>query len=178
MQLRGVRCLRAVCFLLAIGPGASIHAQNAVVPEYSLKAAYLYHFIQYTDWPDSVAVNLNTFNICIAADSPLQAALSAMNGKIAHTKPIAVRAYEQGHYEHCQVVVFSAHDEEMLRKDSGQLVVAHVLTVAEDPMIEADTIITLQVADSRVEFSIDRTLAHLSGLTISSKLLRLARSVK
>lgn len=179
MKVMRARILRAACFALAAGIGVVASAQNAVVPEYSLKAAYLYHFIQFTDWPDLFMASRHNIEICIAPDSPLRPILSGMNGKIAHDKPILVRTYELGKYEQCQVVVFSARDKAILERGSSNLMLTNILTVSESPAITADgAIITFIVEDTRVLFSINRTLAQSSGLTISSKLLRLARSVK
>ena len=167
-----------LCSLL-VTASVSCRAQNPVVPEYSLKAAYLYHFIQFTDWPDAALSDLKTFDICIAADSPLRPVLAELNGQIAHGKPIAVRTYEPGHYAGCQVVLFSARDLEMLEKAKEALVAANILTVSEDQGIPTpQVIISLSVEGRRVVFSINKKLAQLSGLQISSKLLRLARAVQ
>jgi hypothetical protein len=170
--------LLMICSLL-VAASTNCCAQSAVVPEYSLKAAYLYHFIQFTDWPGDTIAGLKTFQICTAADSPLRAALSGLNGQAAHGKPISVRTNEPGHYEGCQVVLFSARDRETLDRATEDLVATNILTVSEDAGItKSRVIITFSVEERRVAFSINKKLAQLSGLQISSKLLRLARSVQ
>jgi hypothetical protein len=178
MRASVIRCLRAACVLLAISVGEQARAQTAVVPEASLKAAYLYHFIQYTQWPAPMIADLKTFDVCIAPGSSLRAVLAVINGKMAHEKPIVVRTLDAENYGGCQVIVFNSHNRASRQAHSAKSPALNVLTVAEDEPAIDSVMIALDVEDNRVMFSINRSLAQSAGLTISSKLLRLARLVK
>lgn len=152
-------------------------AQNAVVSEYSLKAAYLYHFVQFTEWPEAVLRGTDTFTICIAEDNPLRPMLSDLAGRPAHGKPIAIREHAPADEGRCQVIVFGV--KELQSAQPANLATrAPALTIAEEGAETEPVIIALSTEERRVGFVIDKTLAEACGLTISSKLLRLARSVR
>lgn len=179
MRTKAARFVHTCCFALILSAAGAVCAQNAVAPESSLKAAYLYHFIQFTEWPSALIAKLESFGVCIVGENQLEPALSKMNGKIAHGKPIELRVYDLNQPARCQVVVFNNGDQEILQKQRLNLMALNVLTVSQNPAaVFDDAIITLLLVDGRIAFSIDKTLARSSGLDISSKLLRLARSVK
>ena len=50
------------------------HAQE-VSQEYQIKAAYLYNFLKYVDWPEPVN---RTFMICVAGQNPFGSVLDAL----------------------------------------------------------------------------------------------------
>jgi uncharacterized protein DUF4154 len=169
--------VRLLCCCLATGC-AAVRAQQVAVPEYALKAAYIYHFIQFTDWPEAKLRELNAFTLCIAADNPLTTALMAMGDRAAHKKPIVIRTLPSRAYSDCQIVVLGAAQNDGAEVISAQ-VPAFILTIADDPNQTRDNvIIALLVEEGRAAFSINLTRAHADGLEISSKLLRLARSVR
>jgi hypothetical protein len=179
MRITGAQWVHAFCSALIVSATSTVCAQNAVAPESSLKAAYLYHFIQFTEWPSSRIANLDSFGVCVIGENQTRPALTKMNGKIAHGKRIELRVYDLNQPARCQVVVFNAGDREILQQQRANLMALNVLTVAENPAMGLDdAIITLLLVDGRFAFSIDKSLARSSGLDISSKLLRLARSVK
>jgi hypothetical protein len=147
-------------------------AQNAVVPENTLKAAYLYHFIQFTEWPAYALDRSNSFNICISKTHPLRPMVSDLAGQVAHDKPIAVLAYNADNPQTCHVIILNAGES------PGPVAQSPILTIADEPAEPGTAVIVLRVEQRRIGFSIDRGLAEKSGLQISSKLLRLARSVQ
>jgi hypothetical protein len=168
-----------LCLLMALSVDA--WAQPAV-PEYALKAAYLYHFIQYTDWPQVIMQKIDVLQICVAQDHPLLPALAALNNKRAHNKVIAVKIMQNPEQqqdampEPCHVLVLAAGEQErpFARAETpGMLTVADTL---DEP--RTDVIITLFMAENRLVFAVNNTLARRSELKISSKLLRLARFVQ
>lgn len=166
--------------LIAVGTfqlalATNVHAQNAVVSEYALKAAYLYHFVQFTEWPEATLQPLEAFTICIAKNNPLRPMVAELAGQLAHGKPIAIRIPEND-AGNCQVALLGAEDWQRGAMTNDQRL--PMLTIAEEPPLSARAVITLGMEERRVGFSIDKTLAEECGLQISSKLLRLARSVK
>lgn len=162
---------------LSIALSTAAWAQNPVVSEYTLKAAYLYHFVQFTEWPESTLRSLDSFTICIAKDNPLRFVVSDLGGQLVHGKPIAVRSQRNNDDQECQVMVLSANDLQG-GPPAQEARKASILTIAEGSLAPTRAIITLKMEDRRLIFTIDQTLAEESGLQISSKLLRLAKSVK
>jgi len=69
---------------LALLCGAWTAAHSAEpVAEQDLKAAYIFNFIQFIDWPDSDGAPGNDVTVCVSAFSPLKRALTALDGKQA-----------------------------------------------------------------------------------------------
>lgn len=178
--MRLYRCCIAVCAFALASP--SSHAQGAIVSEYDLKAAYLYHFLQFTDWPAPMQRASESLQVCIDSSNPMLRALKAIEAKLVHGKPIVVKAGAANTRDRCQVAIVNRADiESMVSMSIGKnnLNRSHTLTISDDPAVSLnDTIIRMWTEDGRIVFSINNTQARERGLEISSKLLRLAGSVQ
>ncbi|HEX5802920.1 MAG TPA: YfiR family protein [Azospira sp.] len=176
MPLR--RLFRSLVCLLALLPAAAgaAFAQQAV-PEHELKAAFIYNFIQFTQWPkggDGAAVN-----VCANRDSVLFAALQAIAGKLANGRPIVLQALPEARPEMCHVLVATEPDRAQMAALMQAIGAAPVLTVTDDAeLIRHGLMIGMVVDAGRMAFIVDNTRASRVGLSISSRLLRLARSVQ
>lgn len=171
------RYLGCIAFCILASASSQSRAQSAIVSEYDLKAAYLFHFLQFTDWPESMQRANQSMQVCIEPNNPLLRALVAIEHKIVHGKPIIVNVATVNNRERCQVAIVSRNDSNSIGKHN--LIQAHTLTISDDPNIALDdTIIRMWIEDGRVVFSINNTRARERGLEISSKLLRLAGSVQ
>jgi hypothetical protein len=161
--------------LLAIGQ--AVCAQNAIVSEHDLKAAYVYHFIQFTEWPAPVLQTNSALQICISPENPLLRALSGLEGKTVHRKPLVIKAGALHSLDNCQIAIVSHGDNNLPPKNL--LMKSHTLTISDDPDASIiDAIIVIRVDNGNVIFSINNTEALEFELHVSSKLLRLARSVR
>lgn len=172
-------CCFAFC-VLALTNSPS-HAQGVVVSEYDLKAAYLYHFMQFTDWPESMQRAGKSLQLCIEPNNPLLRAVKAIENKIVHGQSIVVKIESASSREHCQVAIVGRTDSNAADNavEKNNLIQAHTLTIADDPRGGLDdAIIRMWIEDGRILFSINNTRARERGLEISSKLLRLAGSVQ
>jgi hypothetical protein len=192
---------RFVCrsaLALAAAGGLPCEAQTAqpaanpapvqVVPEYKLKAAFVYNFVLFTDWP-AAAANANAnpganpgepapLNVCVNTDSALRPALGEFNDRTAKGRRIQVRAWvDTESMRQCHVLVLDSIDREHWAQIRKNLAGAAVLTVADDAEIGRNgAIITLYLENNRIAFDIDVNAARQARLTLSSKLLRLART--
>jgi hypothetical protein len=174
-----MRCasgLSSILLLILMIGTENACAQNPVAAESALKAAYIYHFIQFTEWPDGFLKQREAIDVCVPATSALRADLTALSGQLAHGKPIRVRTYDQEAPVDCIVLILSGAG----RMENTPAPSQNVLTVREEAERSAgdDAIIALSVDGRRVSFSINQQLATAAKLSLSSKLLRLARSVK
>lgn len=150
------------------------------VPEYDLKAAFVYNFALFTDWPADTHFEGDTLNICINAASALRPALANLQEKVVRRRRIAVRAMPGiENVRACHVLVLDAGDRERWPALHAALGSAPILTIADDPEIGAGgSIIAFALEGGRAVFHIDTRAAHDARLVLSSKLLRLARSVQ
>lgn len=150
------------------------------VPEYDLKAAFVYNFALFTEWPAAAAFEGGYLNICVNPSSPLRPALSALADKPVQGKRLAVRALASvDGARACHVLVLGASDRgrwlALLRAVRG----APVLTVADDQDGNYEgAMLSLGLEGGRVAFDVDTRAARRAQLRLSSKLLRLGRMVQ
>lgn len=171
--------LLALAARFALAP--EIRAQNAVRREYEIKAAYLYNFINYIDWPaDALPPAGGTLTIGIVGENPFGAALDPLKGKQIKGRTLAVKRVESARdLEQCQIVFISASEKSRLSEILVQLKGARVLTVGEiDGFAEQGGIINFISERNKVRFEINTDTARRTGLTISSELLKLAKLIK
>lgn len=160
--------------LLPIGSAAA-----QTVQEYDLKAAFVYNFALFTDWPADTSYEGGSLNICVNPGSALRAPLIGMSDRSIRGRKIAVRSLAAGgNLRTCHVVFLDVADKERwatIKKGLG----SGVLTIADDEEIDRDkVVIALSMDGNRVVFDIDTRAARQAGLVLSSKLLRLARMVR
>jgi hypothetical protein len=170
------RFARSAVLVLLLTAAAS--PASAISREYEIKAAYLYNFINYIDWPGSSAGG--TITIGVLGDNPFGPALAALNGKSAKGRRIAVREVSQAaELKGCQIAFISSSEKQRTSQILDTLTDTRVLTVGEtDGFAERGGMINFISEHNKVRFEINVDAARRRGLTISSELLKLARLVK
>ena len=168
--------LGAAAALLAALCGSAAAAEP--VRENDLKAAFIFNFAVFTAWPDEALASGAPITLCASAANPMLAALSALNDKLVNGHRIAVHAGGAA-LRACHVLVLDHHDRGRWPQLKRELAGASVLTVSDDRGISDDgAVIGLSVEDRRIAFDVDSAAARGARLNLSSKLLRLARSVQ
>lgn len=148
------------------------------VPEPELKAAFVYNFAVFTEWPQDALGAGAPIRLCASPGGTLSAALGRLNDKLVNGHRIAVRQ-TPAVARSCHVLVLGVQDRERWVQLRLELAGANVLTVADDAGIGADgAVIAMSVENERIGFDVDLGAARSARLTLSSKLLRLARSVQ
>ena len=109
--------LLAICLWWVCGLGTSAAHANEPVADLDLKAAYIFNFIQFIDWPDSDGAPGNDVTVCVSAFSPLKRALTALDGKQATKgRTVRVRLLDLPAIRGCRVlIVHNAEVEPVLR---------------------------------------------------------------
>jgi len=148
------------------------------VAENDLKAAFVFNFAVFTEWPQEVLAGGAPISLCANSANPLFAALNGLNDKFVNGHRITVRS-GVAPVRGCHVLVLDKNDRERWAQLKRDLAGANVLTVSDDRAISADgAVIGLSVEDQRIGFVVDMAAARSARLNLSSKLLRLARSVQ
>jgi hypothetical protein len=149
--------------------------------EYQLKAAFVYNFAKFIDWPPKVyPAPQSPFSICILGTDPFGSVIDdALRGKTVEDHPVIVqRMKEVAAARRCQIVFVSASERHRLPEVLASLKGANVLVVGDfDGFAAAGGAIELTLQDNRVRFAINPGAADDAGLRISSKLLALATIV-
>lgn len=151
------------------------------VPEYRLKAAFVYNFALFTEWPANALGDGGVLHVCTNPDSALRPALEELADKTVkgHRIELVRLLGESDPVSGCHILFLDALDREHWIQIRKNLDSASVLTVTDDPEIgRGGAVIALQLSDNRIVFDIDKNAARQARLILSSKLLRLARTVK
>jgi hypothetical protein len=172
------RPLAAVlAILFCISPSA---AQDGAL-EYQIKAAFLFNFAKFVEWPADAFQDRNAaFTICLAGD-PFQGAVEkTIEGEAWNGRRLSVKRVESGsELRGCQLVYISraaaARNMEILMAAANE----PILTVGEtENFIAAGGIIRFTEGGRRIRFEINPDAADRASLRVSSRLLRLADIVR
>ena len=167
--------MRAVAILL--GALAVVMPTRAVeLSEYQLKAAFLYNFARFTEWPVEVG---GTLKLCIQGQDPFGPELEELQGKAVGARRISVeRKPAAGTLRRCQIVVITQSAAKDLPDTIGSLRNAPALTVAESPdATRQGAMLNMEVTRDKIVFSANLRSAQQARLVLSSKLLGLATEV-
>ncbi|BDI03903.1 YfiR family protein [Sphaerotilus microaerophilus] len=168
---RVLRILAAVTVLLA---GANALAQE--VPEYRLKAAFLYNFALYTEWPTEVG---NTLQLCLAGADPFGREIDGLQGRPVGQRSLAVSRRAQGEaWTGCQIVFVTAPGTTQAIRALDAARGQPMLTVADTPgALRHGVMLNMNLAGGKVSFEAHQGAARAARLTLSARLLRLATEV-
>ena len=159
--------------LAAVAAAGPLHAQ-VISEEYRVKAAYLYNFLKYVEWPPEAGAGPLT--ICVAGRNPFGAVLrDLVRGEMINGRTVDARiVLEPETACHLLFVPEGAPLRAYLRGVSGR----PVLTVGDaNSFIEEGGIVRFYLDRGNVRFEINRAAAELAGIRISARLLQLARLV-
>ena len=166
----------ALAGALAALPAVAVVAAEPL-PEYDVKAAFLYNFALFTDWPGAAPQGVV---FCVLGQDPFGAALDAFQSKPLRGAQVEVRRLpEAAGVRGCHVLFIGARDAQGVARGLQAAKGLPVLTVADAPgALDAGVMIVMALDERRVVFEVNREAAAGAGLSLSSKLLRLARAVR
>jgi hypothetical protein len=174
VPFRNRACILFACLLAFC---SFVHADRP--SEYQVKAAYLYNFGKFVNWPADAGAS-SEFDVCVLGTDPFGPLLDAtvsdstINGKRVIAKRIA-RAQDAAD---CRVVFIAASESQRLSSDLAVLSRLHVLTVSDNPhFLERGGMIQFVLEGDRVRFAVNLSAAQEAGLTLSSELLKVATRV-
>lgn len=182
-SLRGVwtRAWLVWFAVLSIFTLAMPSARGQAALEHDIKAAFLYNFAQFVDWPTNAFSDATApIVIGILAADPLGKSLDQItrNEVVRHRRLIVHRYKRSEDIGTCHILFISqsesAHSDQILDRFRGK----PILTVGEtDGFIARGGIIRFAPAKDRLRLKINTSAAKSANLIISSKLLRVADQV-
>ena len=166
-------------FLLFVVLGMDgAHAQSK---EYQIKAAFLFNFAQFVQWPTTAFSESNApFCIGILGDDPFGTALEeTIQGETIDRRKLLVRRSQRFEdLEDCQLIFICKSEEGRLSDIFSKLDSKPILTVSEiDSFAENGGAIDFYLQGNKVRFEINPSSAQRGGLKISSQLLSLGKVV-
>jgi hypothetical protein len=171
-----LRTALALLLLLSAVPAAA----QKVSGEYQLKAAFLYNFAKFVEWPaGAFPSEAAPVTICVYGEDPFGRTLEELvrNERIGN-RPLEVRRPDSlGRLGECHILYVSRSERAREGEVVSSLGEAPVLTVGEsESFLRSRGMIGFFLEENKVRFQVNLDAAESSRLKISSKLLRLAKA--
>lgn len=168
-----------ISVLVFLAGTTSVAGQQSV--EYKVKAAFLYNFARFVQWPAETTQSSPHLNFCIIGDDPFGASIDALENKTIQGRSIVVHRFNMPEESNGCHVLFVSESEsgritpllEMFTREHGLLTVSDI-----EGFSKSGGIIELFLQDGKVRFAVNIATAEQVGIDMSSKLLRLATRVE
>lgn len=157
-----------------------LEAEDSNPTEYEVKAAYLYNFGRFVEWP-KVKSNNGPFTVCVLGHDPFGAALdSTLAGETLHgSKVVAKRISTAQEAANCRILFISSSEAAQLKDILTTLNKASILTVSDIPQFARHGGIVEFILDgNKVRFDVNLAAAERASLALSSQLLKVALHVR
>jgi hypothetical protein len=155
--------------------------QQPPAPEYQVKAAFLYNFAKFVEWPEQDRIARAPIIFGILGEDPFGPELdAAVRNRSIEGRAIAIVRYRSlEELEPCHVLFVSESEDERLPNILEALADRSTLTVGDTHRFAArGGIIGFTMERQRIRFEVNLEAAKRAGIRISSRLLRLARVVR
>lgn len=172
---RAASVLASACAVTALLCPAWCRAQSAA--EYEAKAAFIYNIALFTTFAHADASQVR---LCVLGRNPFEAALQGLQGKplgaarlVVEHAGSAVQALKR-----CQILFISDSEADSLQLLADAARDAAVLSIADvKGAARKGVMLELFVQDRRIGFEFNGAMARAANISLSSKVLRLAKAV-
>jgi hypothetical protein len=185
-----------ILFMAATAPRAVAYSPPS--QEYQVKAAFLYNFLQFVDWPeDKLTDSKEPIIIGIIGKDPFGTAFEPVKDKKVKGKSVVIKRFnsiedlkksteknksdsgkETEALTKCQLLFICSSEQKNLKEIIDIVKNQSVLTVGEmEGFLESGGIINWFVEEKKIRFEINTAAAERAKLKIRSNLLRLAKRV-
>lgn len=177
LQLSRLTVLLTAVALLGVNDGC---AQTGAPAEYELKAAFIYNFAKYVDWPlESFPSKDSPVTLCILGRDPFSGGFGAIEGRLVHGRPFRVRrGADLEDIGTCNIAFVSDSVERRYAAVLRAVASLPILTISDiEGFAEAGGAVGLFMADGRLQFDANFATLQRANLKASSQALKLARTV-
>jgi hypothetical protein len=158
---------------------AALRAQSTTVP--AVKAAFLYNFAKFAEWPADILAPGQRLSLCVLGDSAVADALEqTIKGHTIESHELTVQVVSADRpIRSCHLLYIGGIDAKGTVQLIEALKGAPVFTVSDgDRFAELGGVAQLILENDRMRFAINLASAQRARLHLSSKLLSLAKIVK
>jgi hypothetical protein len=172
-------CALVAAAAAAPQPGHAQPGQSQAL-ERRVKAAFLYKFLGYTEFPASAFADAaSPVNIVVAGSDEMLGELGAIAaGRSVNGRPIAVRALRENEGNGVVHLLFVAGSD-CARARAPIRATRALLVVTEcDNGLQQGSVINFRIVDDHVRFDVALDAAERNGVKLSSRLLTVANRVQ
>ena len=149
--------------------------------EYLVKAAFIYNFIKFVEWPAGKAISKQpNIDICVVGDSKLIKANEVF--KAASTPKLSLTLTEEKNWRnapsHCHILFISRSEDEKMGSILAGLRDQPVLTVSDiDDFAEQGGMIGFVPSDNKIKIEVNTKSVTAAGMRVDAQLLEIALKV-
>ena len=198
MRIRNNNLVLLILVVIVVSIAPQVRADSAASKEYQIKAAFLYNFIKFVDWPKEKVSDANEpITIGIIGKDPFGKAFEPVKDKKVKNRKVVIKRFK-GFEElnksaendrsklqqqiqairRCYVLYICPSEKEKLKEIVSWVKAHPVLTVAEAKgFLDIGGIINFLMEENKVRFEINVTAGERAKLKIRSQLLQLAKRV-
>ncbi len=180
---RWLKLLHSGSLLLCLGLFLTSTTQAAAAKEYQIKAAFLYNFVNFIAWPDSVfADDSEPYTICVLGDDPFGYLLNlttenvvAKNRQLAIKRFAEVNTNDDEELARCHILFISTSEASRINDVLLKLEKKPILTVSEiEDFVHLGGLIQFYTVRNRIRLKINRAELEAAQLKAAGTLLNLA----
>ena len=174
--------LRRIAWLVSLIAAAGVSHAAESLSEAQVKAAFVYNFAKFTEWPASAfPTPQSPLSLClIHGKSEYINAFAGIEGRQVQGRPLQIkRAVRLEDLKTCQLLYLGEVDEKRVSEALRSIGDAPVLTISDiDGFYGSGGMICLIPVDNGIQFEVDLDVAHHANLNFSAHLLKLAKGIK
>jgi hypothetical protein len=174
------RCWKALLILFLVSLVSEAQAQ-AQPTEYEVKAAFIYNFAKFVEWPaNSFNSAADPLQICVLGNNRLRTDLqNIVAEKRIGSRPLNVRRVELFDIKGCHVLFVGLGETYRVHQALQEAQGGSILTVSDiSGFLDLGGMISFTFDQNRIRFEVNLKAAQAAQLQLSSKLLSLAKSVQ
>lgn len=172
----------AVPVLFAVAGPLALAASMPSARESELRAAYIYNFVRFTEWPTKTfADEVGPLIVGVLGNEAVAQALArVVKGHTVNGRPLEVRTLDSVQdIGQLHVLYVDGSQDKLIGGARGVLSSRGLLTVGEsERFVALGGIIRLLVEGNRLVFEVNAAASQEAGLALSSQLLMLAKTVR
>lgn len=171
----------AVLLIIFLTASISLPVSGSEIRVYEIKAAFLYNFVKFVEWPESrLKQSQGIITVGILGSDDFGNAFDVITGRSVKDMKLSVRYFERTEdIRACHLLFVSESEKSRLREILESLQGYPILTVGESEDFGAlGGIIRFYTENNKVRFEINISAASKADLRISAKLLEVAKTAK
>ncbi|MBN1007644.1 YfiR family protein [Amphritea pacifica] len=172
-----IRLLTPLLMILLIFAPYTLAQAQTQKDERSVKAAYIYNFLHFTEWPTPPN---QPFHFCIVGHTSLDRELARLNHKPIRDGVVIAISHVSvtDDWGFCRALFVDSSSRKQIDRLLVKLNSAPILTISDSKgLADHGIMIEMGARHNRIAFDINLKAAHAANMNFSARLLKLARYV-
>ena len=156
-----------------------VSAAEKAPAEYDVKAAFVYNFLPFVEWPTAAFAGSQALRMCVVGDHALGTAFDGLAGQeVMGRKLIVTHDASIEGVGRCHILFIGRSEDKRLSEIMGIVKGTGALTIGDgEGFAKRGVIINFYLEQKKVRFEINAAAARQAGISISAKLMKLAGAV-